>query len=151
MAGRRAQSEALSGEISHPTPAREIGSYHAHVYFGSPAERERALLVRQWISERFVVQMGRVHDAPVGPHGAPMYQVAFSPDVFAALTPWLMLNRLGLSVLIHPNTGRARDDHLVHALWLGPRVVLHADTLPNSLETGGAVSPVVPNTAPTVP
>jgi aromatic ring-cleaving dioxygenase len=97
------------------------------------------------------VQLGRIHDGPVGPHGAPMYQVAFAPDVFAALTPWLMLNRLDLSVLVHPNTGRARDDHRMHALWLGQHVPIHAETLPGSLEAGGAVSPVVPNTTPTVP
>jgi DOPA 4,5-dioxygenase len=104
--------------------------------------------VREWIGERFLVQLGRVHDRPVGPHGVPMYQVAFTPDVFAELIPWLMLNRLGLSVLIHPNTGRARDDHLVHALWLGTSLPLHADTLPNSPEEGGGVSEVVPNTSP---
>ena len=79
-----------------------------------------------------------------------MYQVAFTPDVLARLLPWLMLNRLGLSVLVHPNTGRARDDHLVHALWLGPRLPLNADTLPVSLADGGGVSAVVPNTSPSV-
>jgi aromatic ring-cleaving dioxygenase len=134
-----------------PEHKRNIVSYHAHIYFRSPEERERALLVRQWISERFVVQLGTIHDRPIGPHAVPMYQVAFTPNVFAELTPWLMLNRLELSVLIHPNTGRARDDHRVHALWLGERLALDADTLPNSVETGGAVSPVVPNTAPTLP
>jgi aromatic ring-cleaving dioxygenase len=106
------------------------------------------LLVRQWIAERFVVQLGTVHDRPVGPHTLPMYQVAFTPELFAGLTPWLMLNRQELSVLVHPNTGRARDDHLLHALWLGPPLALQADTLPNSLKDGGGVSAVVPNTTP---
>jgi aromatic ring-cleaving dioxygenase len=143
-------ASATPDRADAPERVRAIASYHAHLYWTSPAERERALLVRQWISERFLVQLGTIHDRPIGPHGAPMYQVAFDPDVFAELTPWLMLNRLELSVLIHPNTGRARDDHLVHALWLGPRVTLQADTLPNSLAAGGGVSPVVPNTAPTL-
>jgi DOPA 4,5-dioxygenase len=131
-----------------PAATSSITSYHAHIYFVSAAERERALAVRNWIAERFVVQLGTIHDKPVGPHAVPMYQVAFSSGVFSDLTPWLMLNRLGLSVLIHPNTGRARDDHLVHALWLGAPLPLHADDLPNSLEDGGGVSPVVPNTTP---
>jgi aromatic ring-cleaving dioxygenase len=131
-----------------PAPAGSIASYHAHIYWTSPQERERALLLRGWIGERFGVQLGRVHERPVGPHSAPMYQVAFTPQLFAELTPWLLLNRLGLSVLIHPNTGRARDDHLVHALWLGSSLALHADTLPNSLAEGGGVSEVVPNTTP---
>jgi aromatic ring-cleaving dioxygenase len=143
-------SELASG-LEVPQAASAIVSYHAHVYFGSPPERERALIMRQWIAERFVVQLGTIHDRPVGPHSVPMYQVAFTPELFAELTPWLMLNRRGLSVLIHPNTGRARDDHLIHASWLGPSLALLADTLPNSLEAGGGVSPVVPNTSPTLP
>lgn len=132
-----------------PASALAITSYHAHIYWTSLVERERALHVRQWLGERFLVQLGTVHDRAVGPHSVPMYQVAFTPDVLAALLPWLMLNRLGLSVLVHPNTGRARDDHLVHALWLGTRLALNADSLPNSLADGGGVSAVVPNTTPT--
>jgi DOPA 4,5-dioxygenase len=135
----------------NPEAERSITSYHAHIYWTSPAERERALHIRRWLGERFVVQLGSVHDRAVGPHAVPMYQVAFTPDVLSSLLPWLMLNRLGLSVLVHPNTGRARDDHLVHALWLGEPLALNADTLPNSLEDGGGVSAVVPNTTPRLP
>jgi aromatic ring-cleaving dioxygenase len=133
-----------------PEGARAITSYHAHIYWTTGAERERALLVRRWLGERFVVQLGTIHDRPVGPHSVAMYQVAFTPEVLAELVPWLMLNRLGLSVLVHPNTGRARDDHQVHALWLGAPLTLNADGLPNSLADGGGVSAVVPNTTPSV-
>lgn len=124
-----------------------ISSYHAHIYWSSPAERERALAVRDGIAERFVVQLGRIHDRNVGPHTQSMYQVAFTTDVFSELVPWLMLNRRELSVLIHPNTGRERDDHLLHAAWLGPGLALNADVLSNSPEESG-ISPVVPNTDP---
>jgi aromatic ring-cleaving dioxygenase len=133
-----------------PEGSRSISSYHAHIYWTSPEQRERALRVRQWLAERFVVQLGTIHDRLVGPHGAPMYQVAFTPAVLEALLPWLMLNRLGLSVLVHPNTGRARDDHLSHALWLGEPLAVYADSLPNSLAEGGGVSAVVPNTTPSL-
>jgi aromatic ring-cleaving dioxygenase len=133
---------------SLPEALPSIISYHAHIYWRTPAERERALHIRQWLGERFVVQLGSVHDRAVGPHGEPMYQVAFTPDRFAALVPWLMLNRLGLSVLVHPNTGRARDDHQIHALWIGAPLALHVDMLPNSLADGGGVSAVAPNTSP---
>ena len=77
--------------------------------------------LRARIAERFSVQLGRWHDVPVGPHTAAMYQVAFDTDVFAAFVPWLMLNRNGLDVLVHPNTLAPRDDHLQHALWLGDK------------------------------
>lgn len=131
-----------------PEGTLAIESYHAHIYWASAAERERALHIRQWLAERFVVQLGSIHDRPVGPHSVPMYQVAFTPDVLPGLLPWLMLNRLDLSVLVHPNTGRARDDHEVHALWLGAPLALNAGSLPNTREDGGGVSAVVPNTTP---
>ena len=44
-----------------------------------------------------------------------MYQVAFSPEEFARFVPWLMLNRGGLDVLVHPQTGDAYADHTEHA------------------------------------
>jgi DOPA 4,5-dioxygenase len=130
-----------------PVGTRAIRSYHAHVYFRSPEEREQALVLRAWLSERFLVQLGRVHDVPVGPHTAPMYQVAFAKDRFEALVPWLALNRSGLSVLIHPNTGRARDDHVRHAIWLGQELAVHADVLSNAA-TSGDPSALETNTQP---
>jgi aromatic ring-cleaving dioxygenase len=130
-----------------PHGSRSITSYHAHIYWQSNDERERALKIRQWIGERFEVALGRVHDVPVGPHTQAMYQVAFTTEVFPRFTPWLMLNRLGLNVLIHPNTGRARDDHLVHALWLGTPLAIRGDFLPNEPGTDGIDHPVT-NTSP---
>jgi aromatic ring-cleaving dioxygenase len=130
-----------------PTGSRAITSYHAHIYWSTDDERERALKIRHWIGERFEVAMGRVHDRPIGPHTQPMYQVAFTTEVFSRFTPWLMINRLGLSVLIHPNTGRAKDDHLVHALWLGTPLPVNGDILPNEPGSDGIDHPVT-NTSP---
>jgi len=134
-------------EPAGPAGTQSIRSYHAHLYFRSPDERETALRIRGWLGERFSVQLGRVHDVPVGPHSAPMYQVALATDTFSGLVSWLMLNRGELSVLVHPNTGRALDDHLVHALWLGTPLPIRADFLTNE-PRGDNISPVEPNTAP---
>ena len=108
-----------------------IRSYHAHVYFRDAEERAHALTLRAWLEERFQVQLGRVHEVPVGPHSAAMYQVAFSSEVFGQLLPWLLLNRGALSVLVHPNTGRALDDHLAHALWLGEPLAIRGEVFSN--------------------
>ena len=127
--------------------ATPILSYHAHVYYDPVATRGTAEALRQRIGERFSVQLGRWHDLPVGPHIAAMYQVAFAAEVFASFVPWLMLNRAGLTVLVHPNTLAPRDDHLLHALWLGPPLALKEDVLPLRIDAKDE-SPIVPNTTP---
>jgi len=125
----------------------DIVSWHAHVYFDPARTRPAAEQLRLRIAERFVVQLGRWHEQPVGPHTAAMYQVAFNVDVFAAIVPWLALNRGALSVLVHPNTLAPRTDHLQHAMWLGPPLPLRGDALQERI-TVDEESPVVPNTLP---
>ncbi|MET0386192.1 MAG: DOPA 4,5-dioxygenase family protein, partial [Polyangiales bacterium] len=124
-----------------------IKSFHAHIYFRSPDERSHALQLREWIGERFSVQLGRVHEVPVGPHSQAMYQIAFAREVFEPLVSFLMVQHGALSVLVHPNTGRARDDHLSHAIWLGEPLPVRGDTLSNEPKDD-VISPVVPNTTP---
>ena len=130
-------------------PLSSILSYHAHVYYDPVHTRAVAEALRLRIAERFVVQLGRWHDVPVGPHTAAMYQVAFDTAVFAGFVPWLMLNRQGLDVLVHPNTLAPRDDHLVHALWLGRPLPLKEETLPPQIDAAQE-SAIQPNTAPTL-
>ncbi len=130
-----------------PRGSNAITSYHAHVYWSAPDQRTTALCLREWIAQRFAVAIGRVHDHPVGPHTQPMYQVAFTVDVLPRFLPWLLLNRHGLSVLIHPNTGWARDDHTLHALWLGAPLPLLSDSLPNELGAESISLPLI-NTTP---
>lgn len=137
------------GDFAAPRPLAEIASYHAHIYFDGPEQRAMAAWIRDRAAERFPVQLGRWHDRLVGPHHRPMYQIAFDVAVFPQLVPWLMINRQGLSVLVHPNTDSPYDDHLVHALWLGERLTLNADVLPRKLKEGEElIDPVVVNTAP---
>jgi DOPA 4,5-dioxygenase len=33
--------------------------------------------------------------------------------------PWLTLNRQGLTVFVHAETGEAIADHTAHVIWLG--------------------------------
>jgi aromatic ring-cleaving dioxygenase len=108
-------------------PAR-ITEYHIHVYY-DPEHRESAALLRSWVEERFTVRVGRWHDVPVGPHPTAMYQIAFSPDQFPTLAPFVMMNRMGLTVLLHPESGRPRDDHTLNATWMGAVLPLKTEVL----------------------
>ncbi|MET1025681.1 MAG: DOPA 4,5-dioxygenase family protein [Dongiaceae bacterium] len=127
-----------------------IASYHAHIYYDVAATRDEAAILRQQIGERFTVRLGNWYDKPIGPHSQPMYQVAFAVEVFPRLVPWLMLNRRGLVVLVHPNTGRPLDDHLVHALWLGEKLPVNYGFLPEKIDIEEEPEMQRSNTQPTV-
>ena len=100
-----------------------VTGYHAHIYYDE-ASRADAAAVREDIAARFAVRLGRWRDAPVGPHPQAMYQVAFAPEVFARIVPWLMVHRRGLTILVHPETGEALGDHEERALWMGRKLRL---------------------------
>ncbi|MEH2167976.1 MAG: DOPA 4,5-dioxygenase family protein [Nostoc sp.] len=106
----------------------EIVGFHAHVYF-DPAIRDVAARVREGLGARFDVRLGRWFYRPIGPHPKAMYQVAFLPNQFDKVVPWLMLNREGLDILVHPETGNAVADHAVHSLWLGEKLDLNIEFL----------------------
>ncbi len=106
----------------------DITGYHAHVYYDA-ATKETAAAVRDAIEARFNARLGRWHDRPIGPHPRWSYQVAFEPGLFQAIVPWLAMNRAGLVVFIHPETGDDIADHTDFAIWLGEKVELDIDAL----------------------
>ena len=97
-----------------------IMGYHAHIYYNSDTRRIADAL-RVSLDARFkgAVKLGRWHDKLVGPHTRPMYQVAFNRILFAEIVPWLALNRRGLVILVHPESGDVLADHTLHAVWFG--------------------------------
>jgi DOPA 4,5-dioxygenase len=99
-------------------PVAAITGYHAHVYYDA-ATKERAARLRAKLEAAFEVELGRWHDKPIGPHPCGSYQVAFEPELFADLVPWLAMNRDDLTVFIHPQTGDDFPDHRDYAIWLG--------------------------------
>lgn len=105
-----------------------IEGYHAHIYYDR-ATRPAAERLRLALGERFSARLGNWHDEPVGPHRCAMYQVAFAAAELPRLLPWLMLNRDGLSVLVHPVTGNDYNDHARFALWLGTPLPLRLEVL----------------------
>jgi aromatic ring-cleaving dioxygenase len=111
--------------------ATGIREFHAHVYY-DPQTRSVAERLRSAIAERFSARLGSWHDEPVGPHPAAMYQVAFAGEELASLVPWLMLNRNGLNVLVHPLTDDSVSDHTRFAAWLGTPLPLRIEVLRRS-------------------
>jgi aromatic ring-cleaving dioxygenase len=113
-----------------PRDPAVIRHYHAHVYYDPASTRERAALLRERVGAAFPdARLGRWHDELVGPHLRSMYQIAFPSALLSTFLPWLMLNRDGLTVLLHPETGNDYVDHTEYAAWLGEMLPLRLDAL----------------------
>src|SRR5262245_20868348 len=124
-------SKTLAPKAAPPTASAEtISHYHAHIYYDPSTTRERAARLRERVAKAFPqAKVGRWHDELVGPHLRSMYQIAFPSALLASLLPWLMLNRDGLTILLHPDTGKAYADHTDHAAWLGAVLPLNFEVL----------------------
>jgi aromatic ring-cleaving dioxygenase len=115
----------MANTSAHATaaPVKDIAAikdYHIHVYYDPAKSRGRAERLRERVAAAFPqAKLGRWHDEMVGPHPQSMYQIAFPAGMLAAFVPWLMLNRDGLTVLLHPETGDDYTDHSAHAAWFG--------------------------------
>jgi len=106
----------------------ENRGYHAHVYYNAETKPVAAKL-REAIIEKFKVEPGGFSDEPRGPHPISQFNVIFETPEFQSIVPWLMLNREGLDVLVHPLTESSYDDHSKNALWLGTPVPMKLDIL----------------------
>jgi aromatic ring-cleaving dioxygenase len=116
----------MSSSTSAGSPA--VHGYHVHVYYDAET-LPVATRLREELAARFPVQIGHLHDEPIGPHPVSQYQVIFKNPEFATVIPWLMLNRQGLDILVHPLTDDMVDDHSVYALWLGTPIELRLNTM----------------------
>jgi len=116
--------------LAPPVDPAAITHYHAHIYYDPATTRDRAERLRERVAVAFPeARIGRWHDELVGPHLKSMFQVAFPSVLLATFLPWLMLNRDGLEILVHPETGNAYRDHTAHAAWLGAVLPLKLDVL----------------------
>ena len=108
----------------------ENKGFHAHVYYNAETKAAAASL-RDALVEKFKVEGGHLSDEPRGPHPVSQFNVIFETPEFQKIVPWLMLNREGLDVLVHPLTTDAVVDHTDFAIWLGNPVPLRLHTLPH--------------------
>ena len=134
-----------NGLPKQPRPYTDIKSYHAHFYFDDDTY-EKAVLVRKWSLERFPVELGNWNLEPRGPHVTPSFYFGFTNDLLQILVPWLQLNSLGLTILLHPNTDNPRADHLYYTLWVNRSQPVNAYSMPKQ----ASVEKIFPNIKPTV-
>lgn len=127
--------EKIAGGQTHQSDPRSIAAYHAHIYYDAKRTRDRAEHLRVRVAAEFPdAKLGRWHDELVGPHTQSMYQIAFPADLVGTFLPWLMLNRDGLNILLHPETGDDYTDHTAHACWFGAVLPLRVEVLRKAAE-----------------
>jgi DOPA 4,5-dioxygenase len=139
-----------NGLPKNPKPYTAIKSYHAHFYFDEDTY-ERAALLRKWSAERFPVELGNWNLEPRGPHVTPSFYFGFTNDLLPIIVPWLQLNSLGLTILLHPNTDDPRADHLYYTLWVNRSQPVNAYGMKRPGQAGAPpLEKILPNTKPTV-
>jgi aromatic ring-cleaving dioxygenase len=134
-----------------PRAYTDIKSYHAHFYFDEDSF-EKAALIRRWAGERFPVEVGDWNLQPRGPHVTPSFYFGFTNDLLTVLIPWVQLNSLGLTTLIHPNTDDPRADHLYYTLWVNRSQPVNAYNMkaPRDKDGNVLVEKILPNVTPSV-
>lgn len=138
-------------EQTLPTKPRaytDIKSYHAHIYFDEDSYHKAALL-RQWVAERFPVELGNWNLTPRGPHVTPSFYFGFTNDLLHVVVPWLQLNSLGLTILLHPNTDDPGADHLYYTAWINRSQPVNGYLFKGKV-TEEKIERIYPNTRPSV-
>lgn len=96
-----------------------IQDFHAHIYY-DPEEVERAKQLAAAVRARFPIAVGHFHLRPVGPHPRGSVQLTVPRDSFGEVAQFLALNRDGLTIFAHAETGEDLADHTEHVIWFGP-------------------------------
>jgi aromatic ring-cleaving dioxygenase len=140
-----------NGLPARPRAFTDIKSYHAHFYFDYDTH-EKAALIRRWAGERFPVEMGDWNLEPRGPHTTPSFYFGFTNDLLPIVVPWLQLNSLGLTILLHPNTDDPRADHLYYTLWVNRSQPVNAYNMkaPRDENDKVRIEKILPNVTPTI-
>lgn len=100
------------------TESNPVSGFHAHVYFDRETI-DQAKSLCEAARDRFGLIMGRMHEKPVGPHPDWSCQLAVAPEKAGEVISWLAINREGLVIFIHPETGDHLADHTKHTIWMG--------------------------------
>ena len=120
-------------------------SWHIHVYFfaNNNASTTAATALRDAFIERFkpttcngscdlscpTVCVWGVNMGPIGPHPIGSFGAYLPTAVLSSVVEWASERHGSLSVLFHPNTGYAVDDHAIRGLWLRQMIPLNLGNL----------------------
>ncbi|KAJ3010460.1 UNVERIFIED_CONTAM: hypothetical protein HDU68_002125, partial [Siphonaria sp. JEL0065] len=118
--------------FSAPIRPKERGNgWDFHIYSRKEIQVQQAQELRRRIIQEFpTLRVRQFREGPFGPHSLPMFEVdVCTPLEFGAFMSWIALNRSGLSVLAHPQTGDDVEDHFTHGIWLGDKVPLVKEAL----------------------
>ena len=96
-----------------------IRDFHAHIYY-DPEQVSQAQVLAAAARERFGVAVGHFHLRPVGPHPRGSCQLTVATGQFGDFAQWAALNRNGLTIFAHAETGDDLADHTEHVIWFGP-------------------------------
>ncbi len=96
-----------------------IRDFHAHIYY-NPEEVDRARALAAAAQSRFAIAVGHFHLRPVGPHPRGSVQLTVPSGAFGDVAQFLALNRDGLTIFAHAETGDDLADHTRHVIWFGP-------------------------------
>src|SRR5947199_9849873 len=100
-----------------------IRDFHAHIYY-DPADVELARKLAAAAQQRFPVSVGHFHLRPVGPHPRGSVQLTVPAERCGDVAQFLALDRAGLTVFAHAETGNDLADHTQHVIWFGPSEAL---------------------------
>ncbi|KAI5121889.1 hypothetical protein M0805_001094 [Coniferiporia weirii] len=104
-----------------------------HIYYMQAVDTQKtfARMLHERIRREFPeLRIYKFWEKPVGPHPVAMFEVnTFTPHQTGALFSWLAVHRGPCSVLIHPNTNDAYNDHTELATWMGKPWPLHVNML----------------------
>jgi DOPA 4,5-dioxygenase len=96
-----------------------IRDFHAHIYFDA-GEVALAKQLAASAQARFPIAVGHFHLRPAGPHPRGSVQLTVPRQAFGDVAQFLALNRGGLTIFAHAETGDDLADHTEHVIWFGP-------------------------------
>lgn len=100
----------------------DIKGFHFHVYYSDDSRAKAWELFKCFPEARWYAK-------PLGPHTQPMFALEVASSHMEDVYKFMILNRDGLSVLIHPITDNELEDHTTSVGWLGTPVPLDLDKL----------------------